>query len=84
MKINDEYEISIVIIELLDDGTTGGIYTDMREFKKYHPTSKFKYGYVIINTTSKCILAECNDYNDTPEEAMQDYMNHVESNKTDK
>lgn len=80
MKINDEYEIGIVIIELLDDGTTGDIYTDMREFKKDHPTNKFKYGYVIINTTSKYIPAECNDYNDTPEEAMQDYMNHVESN----
>ena len=64
MKINDEYEIGIVIIEL----------------KKDHPTSKFKYGYVVINTTSKYIPAECNDYNDTPEEAMQDYMNHVESN----
>lgn len=84
MKINDKYEIGIVIIELLDDGTTGDIYTDMREFIKDHPTSKFKYGYVIINTTSKFIPDECNDYNNTPEEAMQDYINHIESDKTNK
>lgn len=78
MKINDRYEIRVVIIELVDVPYsrykhTGDVYNNFEEFRKEKPYSSYKFGYVVFDTEYGYVPDECNDWNDSPEEAMFDY-----------
>ena len=78
MKINDRYEIRVVVIELVDDkgtfASTGDVYDNFEEFKKEHPNSSYKFGFVVFDTEMGYVPDNCNDWNDSPDEAMTDYM----------
>lgn len=72
MKINNRYEIRVVVIELTNDGT-GDVYDNFEDFKKEHPFSSYRFGFVVFDTQYDYVPDECNDWNDSPEEALMDY-----------
>lgn len=60
-------------ITIKSDGTYGSIYDNFSEFKNKHPESSYRYGFSVVNEFNY-IPPECNDWNDSPEEAIMDYM----------
>lgn len=60
------------------DGTTGDVYDNFKDFKREHPFSPYKFGYVVFDTEYGYIPDSCNDWNDSPEEAMFDYEENCE------
>lgn len=79
MKINNRYEIRVVVVEKKDgDGITGDVYDNFEDFKREHPFSSYKFGYVVFDTEYGYIPDSCNDWNDSPEEAMFDYEENCE------
>lgn len=85
MKINNRYEIRIVIIEIREGigvyRSLGDIYDNFEEFKKDKPDSDYKFGYIVFDTEYGYVPDECNDWNDSVEEAMWDYHENVEKFK---
>ena len=77
MKINDRFEIRVVIVELLDNKGTfasiGDIYNNFKEFKRKCPYSSYRFGFVVFDTENNCVPKVCNDWNESPEEAMFDF-----------
>lgn len=78
MKINDRYEIRVVVLELVEVNWSiykhvGDVYDNFEEFQKDKPNSAYKFGYVVFDTEYGYVSDQCNDWNDTPEEAMLDY-----------
>lgn len=79
MKINDRYEIRVVLLEMLfiDDSMRyrriDNIYNNLERFKREHPFSSYKFGFVVYDTENGCVPEECNEWNDSPEEAIFDY-----------
>lgn len=77
MKINDRYEIRLVIVEIVEGigryHRYGDVYDNLEKFKKDKPDSDYKYGYVVFDTVYGYVPDACNDWNDSPEEALFDY-----------
>ncbi len=77
MKIDDRYEIRLVIVEIREGvgryNSYGDVYNNFDKFKKDKPNSGYKYGYVVFDTKIGYVPENCNDWNDSPEEAMMDY-----------
>lgn len=78
MKINDRYEIRIVVVELVDVPYsiykyTGDVYDNFEEFRKEKPNSSYKFGFIVFDTEYGYIPDNCNDWNDSVEEAMFDF-----------
>ena len=76
MKINERYEIRVVVIEIFLDGTTGDVDDNLEHFETKHPASFYKFGFVVFDTEYGYVPDACNDWNDTPEEALLDYKRH--------
>ena len=72
MKINEWFRIEVGIVEIKNDGTPGDVYDDMENFKCAHPNSGYRFGYYVVDEDGH-IPENCNDWNDSPEEAMADY-----------
>ena len=73
MKINERYEIRVCVIQLVNAGCPGDCYDNFETFKKEHPFSPYKFGFIVFDTYTGFVPDECNDWNDSPEEAMMDY-----------
>lgn len=73
MKIDGRYEIRVVVIELLPDGSTGDVYDDLSRFRADHPHGEYKFGFVVFDTATGFMPDDCNDWNDSPEEVLMDY-----------
>lgn len=79
MKIDKRYEIRIVVgakresLKRIRYFAIGDIYDNFLEFKKEHPNSKYKFGFCVVDTETGYVPEECNDWNDTVEEALFDY-----------
>ena len=54
---------------------------DFRKFKSEHPYSGYKFGFCIVRKEGNYVPEGCNDWNDSPEEALQDYFIMHEDNK---
>ena len=80
MKINDRYEIRIVILEVCDGvgvhRMIGDVYDNFEEFNRDKPFSDYKFGYVVFDTEYGYVPELCNEWNDSPEEAMFDYQDN--------
>lgn len=72
MKINERYEIKVVVIEE-NNGITGDCYNDFEDFKKSHPFSGYKFGFIVFDNQTGYVPDNCNDWNDSVEEALFDY-----------
>lgn len=63
MKINDRYEIRVVVLEIRDGigvhKSIGDIYDNFEEFKKDKPYSSYKFGYVVFDTEYGYVPDEC-------------------------
>lgn len=79
MKIRDDYEIRPVIAPIDSTGMILDIYNDFDEFTRDNPDEKFKIGFVVTDIQTGWIVNECNDWNDTMEDALKDFHEHVES-----
>lgn len=77
MKINDKYRIEVLIVEIKKDGMYGDIYDNFSKFKKEHPDDSYKYGFAVVNEFGY-IPQECNEWNDSPEEALMDYFENCQ------
>ena len=77
MKINDRYEIRVVVVEE-KDGLYCDCYDNFENFRKEHPYSSYIFGFIVYDTVEKTVPLLCNDWNDSPEEAMFDYRDNVE------
>lgn len=58
--------------------TYGDVYDNFEDFKREHPFSSYKFGYVVFDTEHGYIPDSCNDWDDSPEEAMFDYEENCE------
>lgn len=78
MKIDNRYEIRVVLLEVRDGigkhNSIGDVYDNYEEFKKNHPFSSYKFGFTVFDTESGCVPDGCNEWNDSPEDAMFDYV----------
>ena len=74
MILDNNYNMKVVIIE--DSGVPEDIYDDFRKFKSEHPYSSYKFGFCIVDAEGN-IPDGCNDWNDSPEEAMHDYFDNA-------
>lgn len=79
MKINDRYEIRIVIVKI-QNGMTTDVYDNFDKFKKENPFSSYRFGYIVFDTKYGYIPDKCNDWNDSPEEAMFDFEENCNEN----
>lgn len=74
MKINDKYSIELCIIEQDENGACGNVYNSMEDFRKYEGhDALYRFGYYVVNLDTGYVPDECNDWNDSPEEALADY-----------
>lgn len=73
MKINERYEIRLVVGVSTPSGIVGDIYDSFEVFKDEHPNSPYDFGYIVFDAYTNTIAEWCNDWNDTPEEALMDY-----------
>lgn len=76
MDLDNNHALKIVIIED-NHGIPGDVYDDFRRFKKEHPYSGYRFGFCIATKSENCIPENCNDWNDSPEEALHDYFDNV-------
>ena len=49
MKINERYEIKLVVGELTSSGIIGDIYDNFKDFKDEHPNSPYDFGYIVFD-----------------------------------
>ena len=77
MKINDDYSIELCIVEIGEDGIPGDCYGNYEQFRKEKPNAAYRFGYCIVDKDG-FIPDDCNDWNDSPEEALADYYYNVE------
>ena len=73
MKLNDLFSIRVCIGEIRNNGMIGDIYDNMEVFKREHPNSSYRFVYCVVNENG-VIPDNCNDWNDSPEEAIADYQ----------
>lgn len=82
MKIDERYEIRAVVIELRENKEAGvipgDVYDDLQTFKKEHPFGSNKFGYVVFDMETGLVPDTCNDWNDSPEEALMDYQENCQ------
>ncbi len=72
MKINDVFSVVVCIVEIKPDGYYGDVYTNLEHFTNDHPNSSFKFGYCVVDQYGNT-PPDCNDWNDSPEEAVADF-----------
>lgn len=70
MKINDKYEVTVVVAEQLENGSYGDIYENFEEFKKEKPNSSYFFGYCIIDRETGFVPVDAADLFETVEDAM--------------
>jgi hypothetical protein len=73
MKLNERYKIEIVIVEIRADGSTGDVYDDYALFRNDKPNSSYMFGYIVFDTEYGFVPDNCNDWNDSVEDAIADY-----------
>ena len=73
MIIDGRYELRACVVDY-GDGRPGDVYTNFEKFKADHPYSSYRFGFYIFDMKTGAIPASCNDWNDSPEEAMMDYF----------
>jgi hypothetical protein len=73
MKIDDRYSIVIVVIDEGVNGCPRNVYNNFSEMKKENPHRGYRFGFCVIDNKTGFVPDVCNDWNDTPEEAMFDY-----------
>lgn len=49
------------------------IQDNFKEFKRKCPYSSYRFGFVVFDTENNCVPKVCNDWNESPEEAMFDF-----------
>ena len=78
MKLDREgrYEIQINCIEY-NSGNYGNCYRNLIDLKNDSPFSGYRFVFVVIDTYTNLIPDECNDWNDSVEEAIWDYEDNV-------
>ena len=72
--LDERYHMSIVVIETKADGSPGDVFADFAKFKATHPHSSYRFGFCIIDNRTGYIPDECNDWNDSLEEALMDFF----------
>lgn len=80
MKLNLRYHIEIVIVEIKPDGSYGDVYDNLSKFRKEKPNSSYRYGYIVVDRKTGFVPPECNDWNDSIEEAIFDYEDNCNDN----
>ena len=82
MKIDGRYEIRVVVLEIVDGvgayNSIGDVYDDFQKFKMEKPESGYKFGFCVVDTETGYIPEECNEWNDTVEEALFDYEDNCQ------
>lgn len=73
MKIDGRYELRVCLVDC-NNGRPGGVYTSFEKFKAEHPYSGYRFGFYVFDRKTAAIPSSCNDWNDSPEEAMMDYF----------
>ena len=53
---------------------------DVDKFKKENPFSSYRFGYIVFDTKYGYVPDKCNDWNDSPEEAMFDFEENCNEN----
>ena len=76
MKIDGRYEIRVVIVEVVGENT-GGCYDSLVEFRKDNPDGDYLFAYIVFDTETQLVPDNCEDWNDSPEDALADYIEHV-------
>ena len=91
MKIDNRYEIRIVLLEHLGNelkqyhsigninvyhSFIGDVYDSFDDFIQEHPYSSYEFGYVVFDTIEGCVPELCNEWNDSLEKAMMDYVDN--------
>ena len=72
MKIGSHYRIGILIIS-----ESGAAYDDFDDFREKEPHSKYKFGFCVVDTDTGFVPDVCNDWNDSPQEALFDYFTNI-------
>lgn len=78
MKIDDRFRMEILVIDIDDRGVPGNAYDDFARFRKENPSSGYKFGFCIVDTTTGYVPDQCNDWNESPEEALSDYYDNCQ------
>lgn len=76
MRINDEYKIEMVLVEINKDGSYEKTYDNFEEYKNNSLYNSFNYCFRVVDRFNR-IPDGCYPYHDSPEEAMMDYICNV-------
>lgn len=71
------YKIQKVFANKNEDGNYGDIYDFESDVKNEHPNDEVLIGYVVISELSGLIPNGCRDWNNTINEAMDDYEQNI-------
>lgn len=71
------YKIQEVFSNKIPDKAHGNIYDFRSDVEQAHPGAEIMTGYCVIDYDLGLIPASCHDWNDTLEDAMQDYEDHI-------
>ena len=77
--LDGRYQIVTVYANQDDDYEYGDIYATRCEAAKNHPDDNIIFGFCVVDTATGFIPEDCNDWNDTIEEAIADYENFINS-----
>lgn len=77
MKVDDRFEIRLTVV-LTEGEFSGTCYYDFGEFKRIHPNDPYKFGYIVYDTKNDSVPYICNDWNESPEEALLDYQDMMD------
>lgn len=76
VKINDQYRIDVCVVEW-NHGKSGDVYDCFEDFKREKSNSGYIFGFIVVENKTGIIPVNCNDWNDTVDEAIADYEYNV-------
>lgn len=77
MKIDERYEIRVMVVEDSSGTGVGDCYDNFTQFRMDYPESPYFFGFVVFDTETGLVPDECNDWNDTVDAALEDYWQNV-------
>lgn len=73
MKLDNRYEIRIVVLEIKENNLVGDIFDNYFEFKFNKPYASYRFAYIVYDNNIQSIPDDLDDWYDSIEEAINAY-----------
>lgn len=77
MRLDNNYRLKIVARIKYEDGTFSPVIDDIAQLTAKEKTGDIQIGYTIVGMFNRKTPALCNKWNDTAQDAIEDYRRHI-------